>query len=110
MSIETEKKRLTDFLAEQTAVHEANKRRAIKHYEATIARSTPRSRGPRITSRARSQLWMRSLPQPQKRPPMRTPDFLRQRRARRRRRFGLRKVHIEISPETIEFLEKPATC
>ena len=37
MSIETAKKRLTDFLAEQTAVHEANKRRANKPYEATIA-------------------------------------------------------------------------
>ena len=37
---------------------------------------------------------------------MRTPDFLRQRRARRRRRFGLRKVSIEISQEGIELLEK----
>ena len=45
-------------------------------------------------------------PQPQKRPPMRTPDFLRQRRDRRRRRFGLRKVSIEISQEGIELLEK----
>ena len=37
---------------------------------------------------------------------MRTPDLLRQRRARRRRRFGLRKVSIEISQEGIELLEK----
>jgi hypothetical protein len=37
---------------------------------------------------------------------MRTPDFLWQRRARRRRRFGLRKIHIEISQEGIELLEK----
>ena len=33
---------------------------------------------------------------------MRTPDFLRQRRVRRRRRYGLRKVSIEISQEAIE--------
>jgi hypothetical protein len=39
MSIETQKKRLTDFLAERTAVHEANKRRADKHHEATIAQA-----------------------------------------------------------------------
>jgi hypothetical protein len=37
---------------------------------------------------------------------MRTPDFLRQRHVRRRRRFGLRKVSIEISQEGIELLEK----
>ena len=36
---------------------------------------------------------------------MRTPDFLRQRRVRRGRRFGLRKVSIEISQEGIELLE-----
>ena len=39
---------------------------------------------------------------------MRTPDFLRPRRARRRRRFGLRKVSIEISPEAIELLDEAA--
>jgi hypothetical protein len=37
---------------------------------------------------------------------MRTPDFLRQRRVRRRRSFGLRMVRIEISEEVIELLEK----
>ncbi len=37
---------------------------------------------------------------------MRTPDRLGQRRVRRRRRFGLRKVSIEISQEGVELLEK----
>jgi hypothetical protein len=37
MSIESEKKRLTDFLAEQTAAFEANKQRAKEHAEAAIA-------------------------------------------------------------------------
>jgi hypothetical protein len=37
---------------------------------------------------------------------MRTPDAVRQRRARRRRRFGLRMVQVEISEEIIELLEK----
>jgi hypothetical protein len=33
MSIEAEKKRLTNFLAEQTAAHEAAKKRAREHCE-----------------------------------------------------------------------------
>jgi hypothetical protein len=37
---------------------------------------------------------------------MRTPDAIRQRRARRRRRFGLRMVYVEISEEIIELLEE----
>jgi hypothetical protein len=37
MSIETEKKRLNDFLAEQTAAYEANKRRAREHADNAVA-------------------------------------------------------------------------
>jgi hypothetical protein len=37
---------------------------------------------------------------------MRTPDAVRQRRVRRRRRLGLRMVQVEISEEIIELLEK----
>ena len=37
---------------------------------------------------------------------MRTPDAVRQRRVRRRRRLGLRMVQFEISEEIIELLEK----
>jgi hypothetical protein len=37
---------------------------------------------------------------------MRTPDAVRQRRARRRRRLGLHMVQVEISEEIIELLEK----
>jgi hypothetical protein len=37
---------------------------------------------------------------------MRTPDAIRQRRGRRRRKLGLRMVHVEISEEAIELLEK----
>ena len=37
---------------------------------------------------------------------MRTPDAVRQRRARRRQRLGLRMVQVEISEEFIELLEK----
>ena len=37
---------------------------------------------------------------------MRTPDAIRQRRARRRRRLGLRMVQVEVSEEAIELLEK----
>jgi hypothetical protein len=37
---------------------------------------------------------------------MRTPDAVRQRRMRRRRRLGLRIVQVEISEEIIELLEK----
>ena len=37
---------------------------------------------------------------------MRTPDAVRQRRVRRRRRLGLRMVQVEISQEIIERLEK----
>jgi hypothetical protein len=37
---------------------------------------------------------------------MRTPDAIRQRRVRRRRRLGLRMVNVEISEEAIELLEK----
>ena len=39
MSIETEKKRLNDFLAEQTAAHEATKDRARAHRDSAVARS-----------------------------------------------------------------------
>jgi hypothetical protein len=42
----------------------------------------------------------------QQRPGCETPDFLRQRRVGRPRRFGLRKVSIEISKKGIELLEK----
>ena len=37
---------------------------------------------------------------------MRTPDAVRQRRARRRRRLGLHMVQVEVSEEAIELLEK----
>ena len=37
---------------------------------------------------------------------MRTPDAIRQRRVRRGRRLGLRSIHVEISEEAIELLEK----
>ena len=37
MSIESEKKRLNDFLAEQTAAYEANTRRARKHADNAVA-------------------------------------------------------------------------
>ena len=37
---------------------------------------------------------------------MRTPDAIRQRRVRWRRRLGLRMVQVEISEEIIELLEK----
>ena len=37
---------------------------------------------------------------------MRTPDAIRQRRLRRRRRLGLRMVHVEIIQEAIELQEK----
>ena len=37
MSIESEKKRLNDFLAEQTAAYEANKRRAREHADNAVA-------------------------------------------------------------------------
>ena len=37
---------------------------------------------------------------------MLTPDAVRQRRARRRQRLGLRMVQVEISEEIIELLEK----
>ena len=37
---------------------------------------------------------------------MRTPDAIRQRRFRKRRRLGLRMVYVEISEEIIELLEK----
>ena len=37
---------------------------------------------------------------------MRTPDAVRQRRVRRRRRLGLRMVQVEFSEEIIELLEK----
>ena len=37
---------------------------------------------------------------------MLTPDAVRQRRARRRQRLGLRMVQVEISEEFIELLEK----
>jgi len=37
---------------------------------------------------------------------MRTPDLVRQRRFRRRRKLGLRMVHVEIIEEAIELLEK----
>jgi hypothetical protein len=37
MSIESEKKRLNDFLAEQTAAHEATKRRAREHADNAVA-------------------------------------------------------------------------
>ena len=38
---------------------------------------------------------------------MRTPDLVRHRRFRRRRKLGLRMVRVEISEEAIELLEKP---
>jgi hypothetical protein len=37
MSIETEEKRLNDFLAEQTAAHEATKDRARAHRDSAVA-------------------------------------------------------------------------
>jgi hypothetical protein len=37
MSIESEKKRLNDFLVEQTAAHEANKKRAREHCDSAVA-------------------------------------------------------------------------
>jgi len=37
MSIESEKKRLNDFLAEQTAAYEANNRRAQEHADNAVA-------------------------------------------------------------------------
>ena len=37
MSIETEKKRLNDFLAEQTVTHEANKKRVREHADNAVA-------------------------------------------------------------------------
>jgi hypothetical protein len=37
MSIESDKKRLNDFLAEQTAAHEANKRRTRGHADNAVA-------------------------------------------------------------------------
>jgi hypothetical protein len=37
MSIESEKKRLNDFLVEQTAAHEANKKRARENCDNTVA-------------------------------------------------------------------------
>jgi hypothetical protein len=37
---------------------------------------------------------------------MRTPDAIRQRRARRRRRLGFHMVQVEVSEEAIELLEK----
>ena len=39
MSIETEKKRLTDFLIEQTAAHEKKKRHARDQLDKTVAQA-----------------------------------------------------------------------
>ena len=61
-------------------------------------------------SRPSLQRWTRR-PMPKGSPKplgvrVRTPDAIRQRRVRRRRRLGLRIVHVEISEEIIELLEK----
>jgi hypothetical protein len=40
---------------------------------------------------------------------MRTPDAIRQRRARRRRRLGLHMVQVEVSEEAIELRRSVAT-
>jgi hypothetical protein len=55
MSIESEKKRLNDFLVEQTAAYEANKKRAREHCDSAVALADFRSRRSRITSRSKSR-------------------------------------------------------
>jgi len=49
MSIETEKKRLTDFLVNQTAAPEASKKRAREHATTPSPRPTSRFKRSRIT-------------------------------------------------------------
>ncbi len=97
MSAEIEKKRLTDFLKEQTAAHGAAKQGGALCYDRHHGQH--RHSGAEGSRRVReSQRWMPR--------PMRTPDAIRQQRVRRRHRLGLRMVLVEISEEAVELLEK----
>ena len=98
------RKRLNDFLAEQTAANEANKRRAREHADNAVAMADFAIKTLQDHVANRSPRWKRQ----QRLKPMRTPDLFRQRRFRRRRKLGLRMIRVEISEEAIELLEKRA--
>jgi hypothetical protein len=55
MSIETEKKRLNDFLAEQTVTHETNKKRVREHADNAVALADFAIQALKDPSRTRSQ-------------------------------------------------------
>ena len=97
------RKRLNDFLAEQTAANEANKRRAREHADNAVAMADFAIKTLQDHVANRSPRWKRQ----QRLKPMRTPDLFRQRRFRRRRKLG--PAHGPRREEAAEADERPVS-
>jgi len=106
MSIESEKKRLNDFLAKQTAVFEENKKRAVEQARNTIV--TADHAIETLKAHVNRQIASQEAEpgRQQGHGVMRAPDAKRSRQYRRRKRFGLRRVSIDVSKEGVELLAK----